>query len=428
MTDAEGDDRRATRGHALRTLRHRNFRLIYLGQLVSAVGGQMQSVALAWHLFVLTNSTFKVGLFGFFSVIPFMVLSFVGGATADRFDRRRVMIVTQTILMGLSLVLVAATLTHQVTSTLIYAIAVASGMARAFDGPARQAMIPNLVQREEIGAALTLNTMLRQMATIVGPGLGGLFLGLAGLAPTYFLNSLSFLAIIGALVIMDPVQVPARQRGSNWQLALGGLRFVRGEPVVLSILCLDFLVNLLGSLRALMPVFARDILQVGPEGLGFLYAAPAAGAVVGALFLGAMGGRFRHPAIMLLVSGAFGAFTMGFGVSTIFPLSLFCLFGTGLMDVIGEVLRSTIVQLRTPDELRGRVTALTVIFTNGGPQLGQLQSGALASALGPMEAAVIGGFAVSLSALAFTFNPYMRRRIPEDVARTDAAVAAAASV
>jgi len=425
MAEPEGDDRPAAKGHALRTLRHRNFRLIWLGQLVTGVGGQMQSVALAWHLFVLTNSTLRVGLFGFFSVIPFMVLSFVGGATADKFDRRRVMLVTQSILMCLSLVLVFTTLTHQVSPSLIYGIAVASGMARAFDGPARQAMIPNLVPREELGAALTLNTMLRQMATIVGPGLGGLVLGLAGLAPTYFINSLSFVAIIGALLIMEPVKAPARQTGNSWQLALGGLRFVRSEPVVLSILCLDFLVNLLGSVRALMPVFARDILKVGPEGLGFLYAAPAAGAVCGALFLGAMGGRFRHPAIMLVISGAFGLFTIGFGISTIFPLSLACLFGTGLMDVIGEVLRSTIVQLRTPDELRGRVTALTVIFTNGGPQLGQLQSGALASALGPMEAAAIGGTAVSLSALAFTFNRHMRQRLPEDAPRAEAVAMAA---
>ena len=223
MAEPEGDDRPAAKGHALRTLRHRNFRLIWLGQLVTGVGGQMQSVALAWHLFVLTNSTLRVGLFGFFSVIPFMVLSFVGGATADKFDRRRVMLVTQSILMCLSLVLVFTTLTHQVSPSLIYGIAVASGMARAFDGPARQAMIPNLVPREELGAALTLNTMLRQMATIVGPGLGGLVLGLAGLAPTYFINSLSFVAIIGALLIMEPVKAPARQTRNSWQLALGGL-------------------------------------------------------------------------------------------------------------------------------------------------------------------------------------------------------------
>ena len=425
MADSESDDRRGRQGHALRTLRHRNFRLIWIGQLIASIGGQMQSVALAWHLFVLTNSTLKVGLFGFFSIIPFLALSFVGGATADKFERRRVMIVTQTVLMGLSLVLVAATLAHSVTPGLIYGIAFVSGMTRAFDGPARQAMIPNLVPREELGAALTLNTLLRQMATIVGPGIGGLILGLFGLAPTYLVNSISILAIIFALVIMEPVPMPAQPRGSSWQMVLGGVRFVRGEPVVLSIFVLDFFVNLFGSIRALMPVFARDILEIGPAGLGFLYAAPAAGAVAGALFLGAMGGRFRHPAIMLVISGGFGAFTMGFGVSTVLPLSLLCLFGTGLMDVIGEVLRATIVQLRTPDDLRGRVTALTVMFTNGGPQLGQLQSGALASWLGPMEAAVIGGLAVSISALAFTFNPHMRRRVPDTVPVTQAAAVAA---
>jgi MFS family permease len=191
-------------------------------------------------------------------------------------------------------------------------------------------------------------------------------------------------------------------------MALGGLRYVRGEPVVLSILCLDWLVNLLGSTRVLMPVFARDILEVGPEGLGLLYAAPAAGAVAGALILGTIGVRWRHPAVILLVSAGFGAFIIGFGVSTIFPLSLLMLAGTGLMDVVGEVMRSTIVQLRTPDELRGRVTSLTIIFTNGGPQLGQLQGGAIASTVGPVEAAVFGGAGVLISATAFALNRHMR--------------------
>ena len=191
---------------------------------------------------------------------------------------------------------------------------------------------------------------------------------------------------------------------------MGGLRFVKSEPVVSSVLGLDFLVNILASTRVLFPVFAADILKVGPEVLGLLYAAPAAGAVFGALVLGAIGTKWRHPAFILLVSALFGLFTIGFGLSTYVVLSLAMLFGAGLADVIGEVMRSTLVQLRTPDEVRGRVTSLTVVFTGGGPQLGQLQSGALASAVGPMEAAVFGGVAVLLSVGAFCFNPHMRRQ------------------
>src|SRR5437764_13766698 len=152
MINAEGDDRRANRGHARRTLRHRNFRLIWLGQLISSIGGQMQQVALAWHLFVLTNSTLQVGLVGAFGIVPFLTLSFVGGATADKFDRRLVMIATQTMTMALSLVVVASTLAHQASPGLIYGISFLSGMTRAFDGPARQAMIPNLIPRDELGS------------------------------------------------------------------------------------------------------------------------------------------------------------------------------------------------------------------------------------------------------------------------------------
>jgi MFS family permease len=369
----------------------------------------MQQVAIAWQLFEMTDSTFQVGLVGAFGIAPFLVLSFVGGTIADRFERRRIMMLTQSVTMLNAFWLFVATLTGVITPGLIYAISFISGLSRAFDGPARQALIPNLVPREELANALTMNTMLRQVATIVGPGIGGISLGLFGVGPTYGLNALTTVAIIGALALMRDVPVPPRQRARTIEMAVGGLRFVRREPVVLAILGLDWLVNLLGSLRVLMPVYARDILEVGPGGLGLLYAAPAAGAVTGALILGAVGMRWRHPGIILAISAGFGLFIIGFALSTVFALSLFMLFGTGFMDVVGEVVRTTLVQLRTPDELRGRVTALTIIFTNGGPQLGQLQGGAIASAFGPVEAAFFGGIGVLASTLAFAFNPHLRR-------------------
>jgi MFS family permease len=271
-------------------------------------------------------------------------------------------------------------------------------------------MIPNLVPPEELGNALTLNTMLRQLGTIAGPGLGGLVLGFFGVSVAYALNTVSFLGIIVALLMMDPLPPIVRRTQPGWELAMGGLRFVRSEPVVSSILGLDFLVNILGSMRALFPVFAAEILNVGPEGLGLLYSAPAAGALFGALVMGAIGGRTWHPGLILLVSAAFGLFTIGFGISGYFLIALLMLFGTGLADVIGEIMRSTLVQLRTPDDVRGRVTSLTVVFTGGGPQLGQLQTGALASAIGPVEAAVAGGAGVLVSVAVFCLNPHLRRQ------------------
>jgi MFS family permease len=286
---------------------------------------------------------------------------------------------------------------------------------RAFDAPARQALIPNLVPRDELGSALTLNTMLRQMATIFGPGFGGLVVGFAGVSAAYAINGLTFVAVIVALLAMRPVTVTiVRSARSRLDQVLGGLRFARSEPIVLSLLCLDFLVTVLGSTRALMPEFARDVLAVGPEGLGLLYAAPAAGAVVGALVLGAIGANWRNTWIVLVVSAFFGVCVLGFGLSVAFPVALLFLFGSGLADVVGEVMRATIVQLRTPDDVRGRVTALSVMFTTGGPQLGQLQSGAIAGLAGPGGAAIVGGSAVIAIALAFTANRHLRVPLPQE--------------
>jgi MFS family permease len=421
MADSQDDSRK--NGHALTVLRHRDFRLLWFGQLISTTGQQMQTVTLAWHLFNLTDSTFQVGLIGLFGILPFLVLSFIGGAVADRVDRKRVILATQTATMATTLVLTGATIAGIVTPALIYAVAFVTGATRAFDAPARQALIPNLVPRNELANALTLNTMLRQMATIFGPGVGGLIVGFAGVAAAYAINGLTFLAVIGALLAMGPVSTSfdistsgLRSQAGRMEQVLGGLRFARGEPVVLSLLSLDFMVTILGSTRALMPAYARDVLGVGAEGLGLLYAAPAVGAVVGALVLGAFGANWRNTWIVLVISAAFGACVLGFGLAMSFPVALLFLFGSGLADVFGEVMRATIVQLRTPDEVRGRVTALSVMFTTGGPQLGQLQSGAIASFAGPAGAAVVGGAAVMGLALAFTANRHLRVSTTEEPA------------
>jgi len=395
--------------HALTVLRHRDFRLLWFGQLISTTGQMMQTITLAWHIFELTDSTFQVGLLAFAGFVPFIVLSFVGGAVADRVNRKRVIFVTQGASLMATLTLVTATFGGFVTPAWLYAIAFVIGGTRAFDAPARQALIPNLVPRAELGAALTLNTMLRQLATTIGPGIGGILIGVAGVGTAYAVNATTFVAVIGALLLMGPVAQAAGATGSRLQLALGGLQFVRRERIVLSLLALDFAVVVLGSTEALMPAFSRDILAVGPEGLGFLYAAPAIGAILGALILGAIGANWRSIAIILVSAACFGLFILGFGLTEFFPLALFLLFCSGFVDVIGEVMRATIIQLRTPDEVRGRVTSLSVIFTAGGPQLGQLHSGVVASFMGPAGAAVIGGIAVLCVVGAFSLNPSMRR-------------------
>jgi MFS family permease len=370
----------------------------------------MQQVAIAWQLFILTDSTLNVGLVALFGLVPFIGMSLVGGAFADRFDRKRILITTQVTSMALSCCLLAVTLADIATPAMIYAYAFAAGLTRAFDAPARQAMIPNLVPPEELANALTLNTMFRQVATIIGPGIGGVVVEVFGLEAAYACNVASFLALIGALLIMDPIEGMRRSTRGGLALALGGFNFVRRDKLVLSVLTMDFLVTALGSLRALMPVFARDILQMGAGGLGLLYAAPAAGALVGTLILGATAGGWRRPSVILVSSALFGLCTLGFGLSTYVPLSLLLLFGTGLTDVVGEVLRSTLVQLRTPDELRGRVTALNTVFATGGPQLGQFWNGALGAAIGAADAAVMAGALVLLTVAGYSFNRELRSR------------------
>ncbi len=414
--DTDRTARAASRSkEAFKALRHRNFRLIWFGQLVSTIGDQMQTVAIAWQIFVLTNSSLRVGLVGLFGLVPFLLLSFAGGAVADRVDRKRILVATQSMMMLQSLLLVFATIADAATPGLIYGVAVLAGATRAFDQPARQALVPNLVPPDDLANALALNTMFRQMATIVGPGLGGLVVGIFGLAPTYALNAVSFLAIIGALIVTDPLPALSRQVGSGWSVVMGGLRFVRGEPVVLSLLCLDFLATALGSVRALFPVFARDILEIGPQGLGLLYSAPAVGAVAGSLIVSVYGSGWRRPTIILAATSAYALCTLGFGFSRLLPLSLLCLIGVGFSDVIGEVMRATIVQLRTPNALRGRVGAVQVMFALGGPQLGQMQSGVMGSVIGPVAAAAVAGSAVLLAVGAFALNPLMRR-MPTEVA------------
>ncbi len=411
--NTEPQDRPTPRQNALATLRHRDFRLLWFGQLISTIGDQMQTVAIGWHIFVLTDSTLHVGLVGLSRAVPFMLLSFIGGAAADRVSRKRLIIFTQSILMAISMALTFATATGTVTTGFIYAMSALSGAASAFDAPARQSILPNLVPRTELANALTLHSILRQTATIIGPGLGGLVIGLLGLATTYGINVASSGAVILALVMMSVVPAPKRGASRGWDAVLGGVRYVRRDPLVLIPFALDFVVTLLRSYRVLLPVFARDVLGLGPQALGLLHSAGAVGALAGATVLGAIGNIKRKIVVMLVGYAAQGVFLIGFAISSTLPMSLLMLIGFGVGNVVSEVMRVTFVQLRIPDHLRGRITALGTMFTRGGPELGQVQLGAVAYVLGPIAAAIIGGSAVVLAVTGFSLLPPLRREMKE---------------
>lgn len=386
------------RGGAWRVLRHRDYRLLWFGQIVSAAGSQMQIVATAWLVYELTGSAVQLGLLGLLRAVPVMTLSMVGGTFADTLDRRKVLLVTQTILMTLTAILALTTWSGHVTMPLIYTFTVLAGATNAFDNPARSALVPNLVPREELAAALTLNVTTFQLAQIVGPTIGGFLVAAAGAQGAYTIDAISFGAVIIALLLMrSPIARaaearPAQQR--NFRALLEGFIFVRRNSLIFSVMMLDFLATLFGTVQSLLPVYAKDVLNVDARGLGLLYAATSVGAMSAALVLSTRG-RIQHQGRTLLFAVAlFGLSLVGFGLSEIFWLSLIFLAFEGAADTVSMVLRGAILQLATPDELRGRTTAVHMTFAMGGPQLGQLRGGILAGLIGPVGAVVSGGLAV----------------------------------
>jgi MFS family permease len=282
----------------------------------------------------------------------------------------------------------------------VYLLAALSSAAFAFDGPARQSLIPNLVPREHLANAISLNTIMFQTAAIAGPSLAGISIAAAGIGWVYLINALSFLFVLGALVVM---RSPGRARGSvagtiSLQSAWEGLRFVFRAPVIRSTMVVDFFATFFASGQALLPIFAQDILHVGPRGYGWMYAAPSIGAVVASMVMVGIVDRIerRGPVLLWSVVG-FGLATVVFGISRNFPLSLLCLALTGAGDTVSMVIRNLVRQLETPDELRGRMTGVNMIFFMGGPQLGELEAGVVAQWFNATISVVSGGLGCLLA-------------------------------
>jgi MFS family permease len=397
--DAGGAQRFGRHERATAALKHRDFRLLWAGQFVSTLGTQMQNVALGWQVYLLTGDPLQLGALGLVRAIPTIAFSLIGGTLADARDRRRLLLITQMVLAGFSAVLALATQMEFVTVALIYGVTLCVSTADTFDDPARQALIPNLVPRHRLPQALTLNILAGNVATIVGPAIGGVAIAAFGLSFTYWLNVASFGAVIAALLLMrERPAVPVIARGGI-HAVIDGLRFVRQNPVILSLMVLDFLATFFGSALVLLPIFASDILQVGAQGLGFLWSAPAFGAVLGGLVLSVLP-TARKPGRMVLGSvAAYGAAIIAFGLAPNFWVALLALGATGVADTVSMTFRHTIRQLATPDHLRGRIAAVHSVFSGGGPELGDFEAGVTARIFGTQPAVVIGGVAVILVAV-----------------------------
>jgi len=382
-------------------LRHRNFRLIWAGLFLSFTGSMMQNAALLWHVSLLVPPERKglaLGLVGLVKVAPIMTFSLISGVVADAWDRRKVMLVTQLAATAVAVALAVLTLRGLTAVWPIYALAALGAAVGAFDLPARQALVPSLVPREHLPNAISLNTIMFQTASVVGPSLGGIVIATSGVAWVYLANAISFSAVVAALLMMrnlpqrQPTESGARREDVSFRAALEGLRFVFRSPLIRSTMLLDFFATFFSSATALLPIFAQDVLRVGATGYGWLYAAPAAGAVVTSAVMVPMTERIqrRGPTLLWAVIG-YGFATVIFGVSRSFWLTFFCLAMTGATDTVSMIIRNIVRNLETPDRLRGRMTGVNMIFFMGGPQLGELEAGAVANWLGAPFSVISGG-------------------------------------
>jgi MFS family permease len=373
------------------------FRMLWLGEVVSHIGRHITVVALPFQVYELTRSPLAVGLIGLVQFVPLVVLSPVGGALADSMDRRKLMLLTQMGLVGTSLLFVGGALAERPPLWFLYSVAAVSAALAALDSPARTAAIPNLVGRDRLSSALALNQVLFQVSDIVGPALGGLLIARVGLVWAYAVDALTFLAAIAAILALPRLH-PKRSEGDPEVRGLGAIRegfaYLRGRRVLQSTFVIDLNAMIFGMPRALFPVLALDVFRVGPQGLGLLYAAPAIGALAGALLAGWVRHVRHQGRAVLWAVTVWGLAIVGFGLSTeAFVLALVFLGVAGAADVVSAILRGTILQESVPDSLRGRLSSIHFMVVVGGPRLGDLEAGAVAQLTSPMFSVVSGGAA-----------------------------------
>ena len=374
-------------------LKQRDFGLFWASLLFSAVGSQISTVAIAWQIYEITNSPFQLGLTGLFRALPIMLLSIPGGVLADRMDRRRLLIITQSLaaLLALALALLSYFGTVQVWH--IYFVTFLSGAVGIFDSPARTALIPTLVRAEQLATAYALNITWRQIATLSGPFIGGIVIATVGISLSYFIDALSFFSVIICLALMRarPTPTSNEKKESPLESVRAGFNFIRDNTAILGLMGMDTCVQFFGAYRSMMPVFARDILAVGPTGLGALLGVPAFGALAGSAIVLALGNPKRKGHLIIAVTLIYTAGLICFALSRSLALSLTIVFFLGLVDAIGETLRDTLVQLITPDPMRGRVKSFDQVFMSAGTYLGHAQIGTAATFLGVSGALVMGG-------------------------------------
>jgi MFS family permease len=366
------------------------YRDYWYSRLAATLGGQVQLVAVGWQMYDLTDSPLALGLVGLVQFLPSVLLLFVVGPIVDRHDRRAILAACRLAQAVATLVLAAATLAGRASPELLFGFVFVLGTARAFEMPASQSLLPTLVPRSMLSRAVALSSSAHQAATIVGPAMGG-FVYMAGPHVVYATSGALYV-VAGLMALRIPQRRAEGERPRVTRAYLfAGLAFIRRHPILLGAISLDMFAVLLGGATALLPIYARDILMTGPWGLGLLLSAPAIGALAVALWLSRRPLRRRVGPLLFAAVAVFGVATVVFGLSTSLPLTFGALVVLGGADMVSVVIRTSLVQLETPDPMRGRVGAVNSVFVGASNQIGEFESGVLAAWLGPVPAVVAGG-------------------------------------
>jgi len=380
--------------HIPPALKNRRYFYLWLGLLISLAGSQMQLSAVLWHIRTLTGNPnpLALGGIGMARILPVLAFSMISGPVADAFNRRQILFITQSLLALIALALAVLTFTNQIALWQIYALTALQAAVSSFDLPARQAMVPNLVPAEDLSNAFSMQSIATNTGSVVGPMLGGVVIATIGQGYTYLINAISFLAVILALFLIGHVeQETSRAAGVNLSAMKDGIRFIINRPMILSTMLLDFVATFFASANTMMPIVARDILKVGEVGYGFLSSAQSVGSVAAALVVSQIRNLRKQGPIFLSAVIVFGTATIVFGLSHLFLLAFCALILMGAADAVSTIIRNTIRQLQTPDNMRGRMTAVNQIFFQGGPQLGEVEAGVVGQLFGVPFTIISGG-------------------------------------
>ncbi|MFZ6034805.1 MAG: MFS transporter [Patescibacteria group bacterium] len=383
----------------IRLLTNRDYVLMVTGMFVSRCGTFMQTVAVNWQLYQMTKSPLSLGLLGLATFMPILIGSFISGIAADIYNRKKIIFLVQIFSIANSLALAYLTIMGKITPNLIYLLVGVDSLFYSFESPARQAMTPTLVDRKDFPMAVSINNILYHATNFIGPATAGFIIAFGGVHAVYLINAVSFVFVMIALVLMGPAKRNITKPEFNLKGIREGVEYVFKSPLIYGSMLIDFFATFFASATTLMPIFAVDILGVGPKEMGFLYAAPSVGAILAGLAMTILPDiKEKGKALMYSVIG-YGLATIIFGLSKNYYLSLIFIGLTGAADMVSVIIRNVIRQMTTPDHLRGRMVAINMIFYTGGPQLGEIEAGFAAQFMGTPLSVAAGGLATIVATI-----------------------------